>query len=82
MIGSGALGDDPWDFVHLSHTEDITRRVEDWGSVSLQARYGGKGCGLIYISYLGIPTRDAFIMPTALPRQDLHNSEAQKLDTN
>jgi len=65
-LGSGALGDDPWDFIHLSHTEDIARRVEDWGSVSLQARYGGKGCGLIYISYLGIPTRDAFIMPTAL----------------
>ena len=79
-LGSGAMGDDPWDFIHLSHTQDIARRVEDWGGVSLQARYGGKGCGLIYTSYLGIPTRDAFIIPTVLPRQGLHNSEAQMLD--
>ena len=49
-MGSGALGDYPWDFVHLSHTEDIARRVEDWGSVSLQAPFGGKGLGLIYLS--------------------------------
>jgi enolase len=78
--GSGAQGSDPWDFIHLSHDDDVARRVEDWGSVSLQARYGGKGCGLIYISYLGIPTRDAFIIPTVLPRRDLHTSEARKLD--
>jgi enolase len=79
-MGSGALGDDPWDFVHLSHTADIARRVEDWKAVSLQARYGGKGSGLIYIAYLGIPTRDAFIIPTVLPRMNLHNSESRRLE--
>jgi enolase len=79
-LGSGARGHDPWDFIHLSHAGDIARRVEDWDTVSLQARYGGKGCGLIYISYLGIPTRDAFIIPTVLPRQGLHDSETRKLD--
>jgi phosphoenolpyruvate synthase/pyruvate phosphate dikinase len=78
--GEGAKGNDPWDFVHLSHIEDITRRVEDLSAVSLQARYGGKGCGLIYISYLGIPTRDAFIIPTVLPRSDLHLTERERLE--
>ena len=80
LNGSGALGDDPWDFIHLSHGEDIKRRVEDWHAASLQARYGGKGSGLIYISYLGIPTRDGFIIPTVLPRMNVHTTEADRLD--
>jgi len=79
-LGRGARGADPWDFVHLSHTQDVARRVEDWESVSLQSRYGGKGCGLIYISYLGIPTRDAFIIPTVLPRLGLHEIAAGRLE--
>ncbi|HSM11963.1 MAG TPA: PEP/pyruvate-binding domain-containing protein, partial [Lysobacter sp.] len=78
--GEGGAGDRPWDFVHLSHTEDIERRVEQSDSVSLQGRYGGKGSGLIYIAYLGIPTRDAFIIPTALPRMGLHRDEPQRLE--
>ncbi len=78
---SGCTGGDPWDFVHLSHTSDIRQRVEDRQAVSLQGRYGGKGSGLIYIAYLGIPTRDAFIIPTALPRRDLHKREQQKVRT-
>jgi len=78
--GEGAKGNDPWDFVHLSHIDDMTRRVEDWSAASLQARYGGKGCGLIYISYLGIPTRDAFIIPTVLPRLDLHLTDRERLE--
>jgi len=80
QLGRGAMGENPWDFVHLSHSEDIRRRVEDPQAVSLQARYGGKGSGLIYIAYLGIPTRDAFVVPTVLPRMDLHRSEAEKLE--
>jgi enolase len=80
QMGHGAMGENPWDFVHLSHTEDIRRRVEDRETVSLQARYGGKGGGLIYIAYLGIPTRDAFIIPTVLPRMGLHEREADKLE--
>lgn len=79
-LGEGNVGEEPWDFVHLSHTEDIRRRVEQSETISLQARYGGKGSGLIYIAYLGIPTRDAFIMPTVLPRMGLHRDEAQRLD--
>ena len=78
--GTGAVGNDPWDFVHLSHYSDIVRRVESGDSVSLQARYGGKGSGLLYISYLGIPTRDGFIIPTVLARRGLHNSEAQRFE--
>jgi len=73
-------GGDPWDFVHLSHTSDIRNRVENRQAVSLQGRYGGKGSGLIYIAYLGIPTRDGFIIPTALPRLDLHRREKLKLE--
>ena len=70
----------PWDFVHLSHRKDIVRRVENREASSLQARYGGKGSGLIYIAYLGIPTRDGFIIPTVLPRLGLHKSEAQRFE--
>ncbi|MDH3903991.1 MAG: hypothetical protein OES90_12295, partial [Xanthomonadales bacterium] len=77
---AGGTGVDPWDFVHLSHTYDIRRRVENRQAASLQARYGGKGSGLIYIAYLGIPTRDGFIIPTVLPRLDLHKHEQQKLE--
>jgi len=76
LAGTGVVGDNPWDFVHLSHYSDIVRRVESGDAVSLQARYGGKGSGLIYISYLGIPTRDGFIIPTVLARKGLHKSEA------
>ncbi len=78
-MDAGGAGEDPWDFVHLSHQSDIKRRVEDREAASLQARYGGKGSGLVYIAYLGIPTRDGFIIPTVLPRLDLHNSEQQRL---
>jgi len=77
---AGGTGGDPWDFVHLSHLSDIKHRVENRQAASLQGRYGGKGSGLIYIAYLGIPTRDGYIIPTVLPRLDLHNREKQKLE--
>jgi len=80
LRASRTRGEKPWDFIHLSHAEDISRRIESWDGVSLQGRYGGKGCGLVYIAYLGIPTRDAFIIPTVLPRLDLHNRESQRFD--
>ncbi len=70
----------PGTFVHLSHVSDIKHRVENRQAASLQGRYGGKGSGLIYIAYLGIPTRDGFIIPTVLPRLDLHKREQQKLE--
>jgi enolase len=80
QLGRGAMGENPWDFVHLSHTEDVRRRVEDVTSASLQSRYGGKGSGLVYIAYLGVPTRDGFVIPTVLPRMGLHHSEQDKLE--
>ena len=72
-------GEQPWDFVHLSHTSDLRQRVENRQANSLQGRYGGKGGGLVYIAYLGIPTRDGFIIPTALPRLGLHISARPRL---
>ena len=78
---TGGAGEDPWDFIHLSHSRDIAQRVENREAASLQARYGGKGSGLIYIAYLGIPTRDGFIIPTVLPRLDLHSSEPQRFES-
>ena len=80
QVESGSAGVNPWDFVHLSHLEDIIRRVENRDGVSLQGRYGGKGSGLIYIAYLGVPTRDGFIIPTALPRLGLHHSETDRFE--
>jgi hypothetical protein len=80
LDAAGNGGANPWDFVHLSHSDDIVRRVEDREATSLQARYGGKGSGLIYIAYLGIPTRDGFIVPTVLPRRGLHLSDAARFD--
>ena len=77
---ASGTGTDPWDFVHLSHTDDIRHRVENRQAASLQSRYGGKGSGLIYIAYLGIPTRDGFIIPTVLPRLGLHQREQQKFE--
>jgi pyruvate,orthophosphate dikinase len=78
--GARRKAEDPWDFIHLSHTDDIKQRVRNWKVRSLQDRYGGKGSGLMYISYLGIPTRDGFIIPTTLPRLGLHLNERQKLE--
>ncbi len=77
----GPTGEDPWNFVHLSHIDDIKQRVEDRQAASLQGRFGGKGSGLIYIAYLGIPTRDGFIIPTVLPRLGLHKSEQQHFES-
>ncbi len=78
--GTAVLGENPWDFVHLSHRGDLVRRIEHRNAPSLQARYGGKGSGLIYIAYLGIPTRDAFIIPTVLARRGLQVEEAKRLE--
>jgi hypothetical protein len=76
-----AAGDACYDIVHLSHTDDIIRRVDSVEpSDSLQDRYGGKGSGLIYLSYLGIPTRDAFILPTTIPRSGAHRDDPRRLE--
>lgn len=70
-----------WDIIHLSHRDEISRRVENVDiSHDLRDIYGGKGSGLIYISYLDIPTRDAFILPTTIPKQGLHTRDGGRLD--
>jgi enolase/phosphohistidine swiveling domain-containing protein len=52
--------------VHLSHRDTVRALVEaDDPAVNVRRHYGGKGSGLIYISYLGIPTRDGFVISTA-----------------
>ena len=75
---SGCIDRDPavpleeaaaFDILHLSHHDEIKRRVENHEtSGSLRDRFGAKGSGLIYISYLDIPTRDGFILPTTFRR--------------
>jgi phosphoenolpyruvate synthase/pyruvate phosphate dikinase len=80
LPGSGAQGEDPWDIIHLSDRGEIGRRIADREAVSLQSRYGGKGSGLLYISHLGIPTRDGFIIPTVLARLGLHRSESDRFE--
>ena len=71
---------DPWDFLHLSHDRLIVDLVESHDAPSLRDVYGGKGSGLIYLSYLGVPTRDAFIIPTELARQGLHEQRRGRLE--
>ena len=71
---------DPWRFLHLSHDEEIVARVESFEEESMRDVYGGKGAGLIYLSYLGIPTRDAFIISTEVARCGLHRSQAGRLE--
>lgn len=73
---------DPWHFQHLSHDTEIVKRVEDFSESSLRDIYGGKGSGLIYLSYLGIPTRDGFIIPTEVARRGLFHSERARLEQN
>lgn len=80
-VGKVDTADDHWDFIHLSNDIDIKQRVENRQAVSLQARYGGKGSGLIYIAYLGIPTRDGFIIPMVLARKGIHVSEKARFES-
>ncbi len=64
---------EPFDVVHLSHYDEIKQRVEnDDLTCNLRDLYGSKGSGLLYISYLNIPTRDGFILPTTLPQSGIH----------
>lgn len=67
-------------FLHLSDRERVRALVEsNEGGPNLREHYGGKGSGLIYLSYLGIPTRDGFILPTTLPQMGLQNRAQPQL---
>jgi len=69
-----------YDFLHLSHVEEIDALVNDRSlGKSLQDLYGGKGSSLVYISHLRIPTQDGFIIPTTLPRAGMHHSDKPRL---
>ncbi|MBU8869802.1 MAG: hypothetical protein KOO60_02895 [Gemmatimonadales bacterium] len=70
-----------YDILHLSHYEEIRRRVAREGDTpNLRELYGGKGVGLVYIAGLTEPTEDGFILPTSLPRSGLHRSDPQRLE--
>ena len=72
---------DPFNVIHLSHHDEIRKRVEgNDPTYNLRALYGGKGSGLIYISYLDLPTRDGFIFPTTLPRSGVHTHQDGKME--
>jgi enolase len=70
---------DPYAIIHLSHRQEIANLVDN-GHGNVRDCYGGKGSGLIYISYLALPTRDGFIVPTTLPRRGLDKSDVARLD--
>jgi len=71
---------DPFDIIHLSHANEIRRRVEaDDPCANLRDLYGGKGSGLIYISYHNIPTCDGFVFPTSLPKSGVLDGGGSKL---
>jgi hypothetical protein len=71
----------PWDILHISRRDEIRARIEKRdGGVSLRELYGGKGAGLLYISVLGEPTRDGFILPTAIPRSGALDAEPGRLE--
>jgi len=66
--------------LHLSHRDEIARWVENPPDAgNLRERYGAKGSGLLYISYLNLPTRDGFVFPTAFARAGLHRQDPARL---
>jgi len=70
MSTADPSGDDSPPIVHLSHQEQIQALVHQAEAErSVRFDYGGKGSGLIYISYLDIPTPDGFILPTQMTRR-------------
>jgi enolase len=66
--------------LHLSHRHEIARLVSEKGTgASLRDRYGAKGGGLLYISYLNLPTRDGFVLPASFARSGMHRREPARL---
>jgi pyruvate,orthophosphate dikinase len=52
---------------------------EEGRAASLRERYGAKGSGLLYISYLNLPTRDGFVLPTSYARTGVHRRAPTRL---
>jgi phosphoenolpyruvate synthase/pyruvate phosphate dikinase len=66
--------------LHISHRHEIARWVESPPAAgSLRERYGAKGSGLLYISYLNLPTRDGFVFPTTFARAGLHRRDPARV---
>ncbi len=80
--GSARAGSqpDPFAVMHISHRDEIAERIENEDVCNVRDCYGGKGSGLLYISHLGLPTRDGFILPTTLARQGIHKGDDARLD--
>jgi hypothetical protein len=69
-------GEEELEVLHLSHTDRIRSWMADGReSPGLRERFGGKGSGLAYISHLDVPTRDGFILPTAVAKAGLHEGD-------
>lgn len=76
----GTPGETDHLILHLSHRPEIARWISaDGTGASLRDRYGAKGSGLLYISYLNLPTRDGFVLPTSLARTGMHRREPARL---
>jgi len=81
QLSGNFLSREPYDVIHLSHRDEIKQRVEnDDSACNLRDLYGSKGSGLIYISYLDIPTRDGFILPTTLPQSGKSGITPEKME--
>ncbi len=62
--------------IHISHRDEVAVEMKLCGDQpNLRERCGGKGSSLLYVSQLGLPTRDGFILPTSIPRAGLHRSD-------
>ncbi|MEW6746784.1 MAG: PEP/pyruvate-binding domain-containing protein [Planctomycetota bacterium] len=78
--GERPPADEAIEVIHISHREHIAARInEREEGRNLRALYGGKGSGLLYISYMNIPTRDGFILPTSVTRSGLHERDPGSL---
>jgi enolase len=76
---SGADGPHP--ILHLSHRLEIAEMVKRGAPLNLRDLYGAKGSGLLYISYLSIPTRDGFLLPTSISRANRHRIDPAWLES-
>jgi phosphohistidine swiveling domain-containing protein len=62
--------------IHISHRDEVAREMaNDEDQPSLREQYGGKGSSLLYVSNMNLPTRDGFILPTSIPRANLHRDD-------
>jgi enolase/phosphohistidine swiveling domain-containing protein len=67
--------------IHISHRDEVAAGIRICGDQpNLRERYGGKGSSLLYVNHLDLATRDGFILPTSIPRADLHRGDPTWLE--